>query len=93
LAELLREITNVQPLNDRRLQLRFDDGTEGIVDVAKCVSFTGVFAPLADRAEFSRATVNTELGTVVWPCGADLDPDVLHAQITGVSLPDFGVEK
>ncbi|MBX9790825.1 MAG: DUF2442 domain-containing protein [Pirellulales bacterium] len=84
---MLNEIVRVEPLDGYRLRLWFDDGTEGIVDIAKCVSFTGVFAPLADRTEFSRVTVNAELGTVVWPCGADLDPDVLHAQITGETLP------
>ena len=90
---MLNDIVHVEALDNYLLKLRFDDGAEGIVDVAKCVSFTGVFAPLADRAEFSRATVNAELGTVVWPCGADLDPDVLHAQVTGESLPNCGTQK
>jgi hypothetical protein len=78
---------NVQPLDDWRLQLRFEDGVEGVIDVAKCVAFTGMFAPLANRDEFVRVSVNAEFGTIVWPCGADLDPDVLYAQITGASLP------
>ena len=90
---MLDEIVRVEPLGDYRLRLWFDDGAEGIVDVAKCVTFTGVFAPLSDQEEFSRVTVNADLGTIVWPCGADLDPDVLHAQITGESFPVWVSQK
>jgi len=32
------------------------------------------------------------LGTVVWPDGGDLAPDVLYAQATGEPLPDFTPE-
>ncbi|MGD9645480.1 MAG: DUF2442 domain-containing protein [Pirellulales bacterium] len=86
---MLNDIVRVEPLDDYRLRLWFDDGAEGIIDVSKCVTFTGVFASLADRREFSRATLNAELGTVVWPCGADLNPDVLHSLITGVpAIPE-----
>ncbi len=66
-----------------RLKLRFEDGAEGVVDVARLVSFTGVFAPLRDRKEFISVQVNRELGTICWPTGADLDPDVLYALVTG----------
>ena len=32
--------------------------------------------------------VEPEAGTVVWPNGADLDPDVLYAEVTGVPVAD-----
>jgi len=37
----------------------------------------GVFAALQDPAFFARVSVDREAGTIVWPNGADLDPDVL----------------
>ena len=86
---MLQDIVEAIPLEDYRLKLRFEDGTPGVVDVSRCVKFTGVFAPLLDRNEFVAVQVNAELGTVCWPCGADLDPDVLHALVTGAPVPSL----
>ena len=52
-------------------------------------SFDGVFEPLLERANFLAVRVHPELGTICWPGGADLDPDVLHAWVTGRPLPPF----
>lgn len=87
---MLVDIVRVQPLEGHRLQLQFEDGAEGVVDVTQCVEFTGVFAPLRDSREFASVRVNTELGTICWPCGADLDPEVLYSLVTGRPLPTFG---
>jgi hypothetical protein len=86
---MLQDIVKAAPLENFLLKLRFEDGVEGVVDVSKCVSFTGVFAPLRERAEFTAVHVNSELGTVCWPCGADLDPDVLYALVTGAKAPSL----
>ena len=86
---MLKDIVFVKPLEGYRLHLRFDDGIEGIVDVAKLVPLRGIFAPLKDASEFVKVHVNAELGTVEWECGADLDPVVLYAEITGLPLPDY----
>ena len=86
---MLTDITDVRPLDDYRLDLRFEDGVRGSVDVAKLVRFEGVFAPLKSLDEFQRVRVNPELGTVYWPCGADLDPDVLYSLVTGKPIPSF----
>lgn len=86
---MLQDIVEAIPVGDYRLRLRFEDGATGDVDISKCVKFTGVFAPLKDRAEFAAVRVDPELGTVRWPCGADLDPDVLYAAVTGKPLPSF----
>ena len=64
------------------MHIRFEDGVEGIVDLAGLVRFEGVFAALKDPAEFRRVSVNREFGAICWPNGADLDTDVLYAQVT-----------
>lgn len=80
------DVVEVRWLRDFRLWLRFEDGAVGELDVAGYVPFEGVFAPLVDEAFFRRVSVHPESGAIVWPNGADLDPDVLHATVTGRSI-------
>lgn len=84
---MLRDVAAVQVVGPHRLRLRFDDGIEGEIDVAREVSFDGVFEPLRDAAFFSQVRVDPNLGTIAWPNGADLDPLVLCARVTGQPLP------
>ena len=86
---MLRDVVSVQPLPEHRLRVTFDDGVDGIVNVAQMVQFTGVFEPLHDPDFFAQVNVNAELGTVYWPNDADLDSDVLYATVTGVPIPGY----
>lgn len=86
---MLKDIVAVKPLEGYQLQLCFEDGTEGIVDISQIVQFTGVFAPLQDRAYLSQVQVNPEIGTINWSNGADLDPDVLYSIVTGQPIPNY----
>jgi hypothetical protein len=83
----LIDVTQVHALPNRNLDLTFENGFHGIVDMDRVVkNYTGVFAPLLQDEYFKQVTVNTELGTVVWPNGADLCPDVLYSQATGIPI-------
>ncbi len=75
---MLKDIVAVEPQNGRRLLLTFEDGQRRIVDIAEIVPFTGVFEPLRDDACFRQVRVSPDLGTIVWPNGADLCPEVLY---------------
>ena len=86
---MLKDIVDVHVLDGYRLRLRFEDGVEGVVDVARLVKFTGVFAPLQERDYFAQVRVNPDTGTICWPNDADLDPDVLYALVSGKPIPTF----
>jgi hypothetical protein len=83
---MLKDIVAVTPLEEYKLQLRFEDGAEGVVDLASHLSFRGIFEPLNNLAYFRQVRVDPDLGTVVWPNGADLDPDVLYSRVTGTPI-------
>lgn len=85
---MLKDIVEVQATGGHRLHLRFEDGVEGEINLEELVDFKGVFEPLRDPTEVAKVRVDRELGTVCWPSGADLDPDVLYAKVTGESI-DF----
>lgn len=72
------DVVDVTVLADFRVRLRFDDGEEGEVDLRPFLNGP-IFEPLLrDRQLFLSVRVDRELGTIVWPNGADIDPDVLH---------------
>jgi hypothetical protein len=76
-AQARPRVTSVEPLEGFRLRLAFTDGLVREVDLSG--DLWGQMAePLQDPAYFRKVSVDTELGTVVWPNGYDLDPDVLH---------------
>jgi hypothetical protein len=78
----LVRVTAVEPLDAHTVRLTFTDGVVKTMDLAPLMRGP-VFAPLLrEPALFSAIRVDPELGTVVWPGGADLDPDVLYGDRT-----------
>lgn len=86
---MLKDVVEVRSLGGHRLYLRFEDGIAGEIDVADLISFDGVFAPLRDERRFGEVQLDRELGTIRWPGGVDLDPDVLYAYVKGEPAPNL----
>lgn len=72
------DITDVKVLTDRVVQLEFSDGTSRVVDLTPFL-WGPAFKDIAtDDGMFAQVKSDPETGTIGWPNGADLDPDVLH---------------
>ena len=80
------DVRAVEYLGRNRQRLTLADGLGGEVDLAalRGGEVGPVFEALPDQAVFAEVRVDAELGTVTWPNGADLAPDVLHREAVPV---------
>ena len=73
-------VTEARYLHDYVIWLRFNNGTEGEVDLEPELEGE-VFAALRDVEQFKKFRVDSEVETIVWDNGADLAPEFLFQQI------------
>ncbi len=73
-------IVDAKYIKDYQVWLRFNDGTEKVVDFRKKISSDKrkVFAPLKDVEYFKQVFLNRESDTIQWPNGADIAPETLY---------------
>lgn len=64
-------------LDTFKLRVEFADDTEQVIDFEPVLG-RGIFAVLADPEYFARVRLDPDIGTLVWPNGADFDPATLH---------------
>jgi hypothetical protein len=74
-------ITKATPLARFQLELCFDSGENGVVDLSSFVG-RGVCAAWETPGVFEKVTVTTE-GAVEWPGEIDMCPDALYLRMTG----------
>jgi len=59
------------------LRVRFDDGTEREIDF-RPVLVGEIYGPLQNETLFNQVEIDPEVHTLVWPNGADFDPETLY---------------
>jgi hypothetical protein len=84
---LTPDITAVTVVGHGVLRLTFADGLSAELEVLERMQGP-VFAEARTSAGFAKAIVVPEIGTVVWPGGADLAPDTLYVRARTGSWPD-----
>ena len=82
-------VRTVKPLDGFKVLVTFDNDTRREIELAPYLHGP-VFEPIRnDPAMFRSMTI--EGGTIAWPNGADIDPDVLYYELkpAGMELPQF----
>ena len=80
-------VKGVEYISEYKLLLTFEDGSVRLTDLEPHLDGE-VFEPLREVAYFRRATLNSDLDTIVWENGADMSPDFLYE----IGIPIAGAE-
>lgn len=80
------EATAVKAVECYRIWIRFDDGTEGEIDLSHLAG-KGVFKAWEDRAFFEAVRI-ASYGAVTWGEDLDLCPDSFYAELVGTTIEE-----
>jgi hypothetical protein len=83
----VRKISKVTVLQGYRLDIEFDDGVTGIVDLSESVG-KGVFTVWRDPRFFEQVRIGSS-GELVWGEQVDLCSDSLYLKVTGKTPEDL----
>lgn len=83
-------VTAAEAMDDYRVRIQFSNGEERILDLEPYLHGPIFEAVRRDASIFRQLAVDAELGTIVWPNGADIDPDVLYRGLDPAWQTDTG---
>jgi hypothetical protein len=83
----MHKITKIKVLEGYSLELTFDDGVSGTVNLSDLVG-KGVFALWQDYDAFKKVCIGSS-GELVWDEQVDLCPDSLYLKVTGKKPEDI----
>lgn len=79
---MILSIKTAKYLDAYRVNLVFDTGESGDVDLPDLVFMYDAAAPLRDTNHFKSFRLD-EWATLVWDCGFDVSPETLYERATG----------
>ena len=86
---MYHDVTDIQILDNYKLQLTFDDGKSGVLDCKPFIDKGGVFSKLRDPEVFKSVHIHHELGVLTWDNEIDIAPETVYSMATGSPLPEW----
>ena len=77
MSHRLYRVLDFERLGPYQLRIEFDDGTKQAIDFRPVLE-GALYGPLRDERVFAQVEIDPEVHTLVWPNGADFDPETLH---------------
>lgn len=82
------KIISVNPLEKYRVRIKFEDGTEGVLDLSDCAG-KGVFRSWDNENTFGKVFISGETGAITWPGEIDIDTLNCYLQIKGITYEQY----
>jgi hypothetical protein len=73
----IHRVTGFAIVGPYSLEVSFEDGVNRRIDLEPVLEGE-LYGPLRDQSVFKGVHIDSEVGTLVWPNGADFDPATLH---------------
>ena len=73
----LYDVTNFDIVGPYTLKVTFNDNETQVINFEPTLH-GALFGPLRDLNVFNQVKIDAEVKTLVWPNGADFDPETLH---------------
>ena len=73
----IHRVTAFELTGKYTIRVEFEDGVARTIDFEPVLAGE-LYGPLRDPDVFSTVRLDSEIGTLVWPNGADFDPATLH---------------
>lgn len=86
---MFHDATNVKYIDGYRLEVEFDTGEKGIIDLGDLSKEGGIFSRFSDIEYFKQVYINKELCVLTWPGDIDLAPETIYSMATGKPLPEW----
>jgi len=77
---MIAKPVKVKALEKYLIWLKYDDGTEGTVDISD-VAGKGIFKIWDKNNNFSNAYINKETDGIAWSDEVEIDPETVYLQI------------
>ena len=90
LGPLVR-VKKATPLPQLRVLVEFEDGVVKEVNLEPLL-YGPIFEPVRNDPDFFRR-ISIEGGTITWPNGADIDPDVLYYDLVPAWMKEMQLAK
>jgi hypothetical protein len=81
------DLVEVKYIEGYKLELTFENGKMGIIDLHGYINKGGVFSRFSDIEYFKKFYINKEIGVLCWPDDVDIAPETLYHETTGEPLP------
>ncbi|HLA28322.1 MAG TPA: DUF2442 domain-containing protein [Syntrophales bacterium] len=86
---MIHDVVSASYKDEYKIEVTFDDGSNGIVDFSVYLTRGGVFDRFKDIAFFKNFKINQDLGVLSWQDEIDIAPETLYSEATRTSLPNW----